>query len=146
MTGVATRFEIEGLVNVGLVLGRLSQLDLSSLADKASAYLISSTQDRITGEQTSPEGDPWAPWSPDYAATRHGNQSLLVGGGDLRDSLKRFSSGTEIGAGSNLEYAAVHQFGSDDGSTPARPYLGLSPLDQREIEQMALDLFGEALG
>lgn len=52
----------------------------------------------------------------------------------------------EIGAGSNLEYAAVHQFGSDDGSTSARPYLGLSDFDRGEIERMAANLFGEAIG
>lgn len=63
MTGVAARFEIEGLVNLGLALGRLSDLDFSDLADKASAYLISSTRDRITNEQASPEGAPWSPWS-----------------------------------------------------------------------------------
>lgn len=146
MSGVATQIEIEGLVNVGQALGRLSRLDLVALADVASEFLVNSTQARLQEEKASPEGEPWAPWSPAYAKTRvPGVQSLLISKDELRDSIANYADGPTVRIGSNLVYAAFHQFGSDDGDIPARPYLGVSEADRIEIEQMALDLFGEAL-
>ena len=159
MTGVAVEFEVEGLVDVGRVLGRLSQLDLVELQDVAGGLLVSSAQRRIQEEKTSPEGVAWPAWSPAYAATRiPGVHSLLVGGhrpagegvrsegGHLQGSIEHHFAGDVVLIGSNLPYAAVHQFGSDDGGNiPARPYLGISADDRAAIEAMALDLFGEAV-
>lgn len=46
------------------------------------------TKIRIADEKKAPDGTPWAAWSEGYARTRHGNQSPLVGEGDLRDSIQ----------------------------------------------------------
>lgn len=147
MAGVVTAFEVEGLVDVGRVLGRLSRLDLVDLADAAGELLVSSTQRRIHEEKESPDGVDWMPWSEAYDETRiHGVHSLLVSENHLLTSIDNYTSGGVVRVGSNLEYAAVHQFGSDDGGgIPPRPYLGLSRGDRLELEAMALDLFGEAL-
>lgn len=146
MAGVATYFEVQGLVEVGQVLGRLAQLDLVDLADVVGEYLVNSTRARIQEDKASAEGEAWAPWSERYDETRnHGVHSLLIGEGHLQGSIDNYSSATEVRVGTPLVYAAVHQFGSGDGSIPARPYLGLSALDRLEIETMALDLFGEAM-
>lgn len=146
MTGVATYFEVQGLVEVGQVLGRLARLDLVELADVVSEHLVNSTRARIQEDKASPEGEAWAPWSARYDETRnHGVHSLLIGEGHLQGSIDNYSSATEVRVGTPLVYAAVHQFGAQDGSIPARPYLGISALDRLEIEQLALDLFGEAL-
>lgn len=146
MAGVAAEFELQGLVEVGAVLGRLSRMDLTKLAYRVSDHLVNSTKARIQEEKASPEGAPWAPWSERYDETRHhGVQSLLIGEGHLQGSIDNYSAGGEVRVGTPLVYGAVHQFGAEDGSIPARPYLGLSDLDRQEIERMALDLFGEAL-
>lgn len=147
MAGVTTEFEVDGLVDVGRMFGRLSRLDLVELADAAGELLVSSTQRRIHEEKASPDGAAWAPWSERYDDTRlHGVHSLLVGENHLLTSITNYTSGGVVRVGSNLEYAAVHQFGSEgDGNIVARPYLGVSADDRAALERMALDLFGEAL-
>ena len=45
-------------------------------------------------------------------------------------------SGASVEVGSNLVYAATHQFGDPDRRIPARPYLGLSADDERDIEAL----------
>lgn len=146
MAGVVTEIEIDGLAEVGRVLGRLSELDVAELAYATGELLVSSTQRRMHEEKAGPDGDAWAPWSPDYAATRlPGVHSLLVGENHLLTSIWNHTSGHVVRIGTPLPYGAVHQFGSSDGTTPARPYLGLSPSDRADIERMALDLFGEAV-
>ncbi len=42
-------------------------------------------------------------------------------------------NGDSVEVGSNLEYAAVHQFGYKN--IPARPYLGVSESDGRRVLQ-----------
>lgn len=146
MAGVAAEIEIEGLIEIDRVLGRLSRLDLAGLADAAGDLLVSSTKRRIHEEKQGPEGEGWPAWSPGYAASRiAGTHSLLVGENHLLDSVWNHASGDVVRIGSNLAYAAVHQFGSRDGDTPARPYLGVSEADRDAIVRMALDLFGEAV-
>lgn len=146
MTGIAATWEIEGLVDVGRALGRLSRLDLVELADAAGELLVSSTQRRIAEEKEGPEGENWPVWSPAYAATRiAGTHSLLVGENHLLTSLQNYTEGEVVRIGSPLPYAGVHQGGSQDGGTPAREYLGLSAGDRLALEAMALDLFGEAV-
>lgn len=146
MAGVAAEFEVKGLVDVGRVLQRLSDLDLVGLADAAGELLVSSTQRRIHEDKASPEGAAWAPWSERYDDTRnHGVHSLLVSENHLLTSVTNHSTGWTVRVGSNLAYAAVHQFGSRDGDIPARPYLGVSADDRDALERMALDLFGEAV-
>jgi phage gpG-like protein len=57
---------------------------------------------------------------------------LVNGGNGVEIGTDRFSN-TDPGAGGWEGGAAVHQFGSRDGSIPARPFLGLSPGDESEI-------------
>ncbi|MBU2713731.1 phage virion morphogenesis protein [Zooshikella sp. WH53] len=57
------------------------------LLDTLGATVESQTRRRIEEEQTAPDGSPWPTWSSGYAATRHGNQSLLQNEGHLVDSL-----------------------------------------------------------
>ena len=60
----------------------------AELLESIGAVAESQTRRRISDEKTAPDGTPWAPWSTDYAKTRHGNQSLLQGDGDLLDSIE----------------------------------------------------------
>ncbi|WP_283132485.1 phage virion morphogenesis protein [Enterovibrio norvegicus] len=69
------------------------------------------THRRIRDEKTAPDGTPWEGWSDGYAKTRHGNHSLLMGNGELDDSIQFQVRGNKVHVGSPLVYAAVHQDG-----------------------------------
>lgn len=124
---------------------RLSDLgpdDLEAIVFAVSELMVTQTKTRIADEKRGPEGEAWAPWSAAYAATRSGRHSLLVGEGNpgLMESIANHSAGLEAIAGTNLVYGAVHQFGSEGGGgIPARPYLGLSFENRREIEELVAD-------
>lgn len=121
--------------STGVAAGRLR------LADAIGAVLESSVKRRIADEKAAPDGTPWAPWSDRHGATRRTGQSILRGEGDLLDSIQALTSAAEVQVGSNLVYAAIHQFGGDDVGKPipARPYLGLSGEDERDIRDLAAD-------
>lgn len=131
--------------------------DLSPVMDEIGASLERSTVRRFeTG--TAPSGVPWKP------SQRAGEQAgqTLVDTGRLRDSLGRQASEDEVIVGTNVVYAAIHQFGGKTppvvirprrkkalfwpglkhpvkkvqhpGSrVPARPFLGISSSDERRI-------------
>lgn len=119
-------------------LRHLSAWQIDALAYNAGALLESSVQRRISAEKTSPDGAAWAPWAEATAAGRGTGQSLLVAAGHLLGSVQNVSSGPEARVGTNLVYSAIHQFGGQAGrgrsvTIPARPYLGLSGRDRRDI-------------
>lgn len=132
-------------------LARLSPALLAQLSDDIGGLVASQVQRRIADDKTAPDGTPWAPWSARYEARikdrqRGRNRSLLVASGALGTDIHHLVAGTEIHVGSNLEYAAVHQFGSANGQgIPARPYLGLSASDRTEIEDLIVTRLDEVL-
>ncbi|SHG64813.1 phage virion morphogenesis (putative tail completion) protein [Pantoea sesami] len=81
------------------------------LLESIGAVIESQTRRRIAGEKSSPAGKRWQPWSDGYAKTRHGNQSLLQGDGDLLDSIQYFASGELVHVGTPLPYGRTHQEG-----------------------------------
>ncbi|UMB67054.1 phage virion morphogenesis protein [Citrobacter freundii] len=58
------------------------------LLESIGAVVESQTRRRISSEKSSPAGEKWQDWSDSYAKTRHSNQSLLQGNGDLLDSIQ----------------------------------------------------------
>jgi phage virion morphogenesis protein len=131
---------IAGILNKAVAEG------MGEMLDTAGALIESQTRRRIAVEKSGPEG-PWTEWSSQYAQTRHGNQSLLISGGGLLDSIEHHAEGDEVQVGSNLVYAAAHQHGLDMSilSTgrrvhiPARPYLFISDENERELERVLAD-------
>lgn len=94
--------------------------------------------------QAGPDGQPWAPLNPDYAAWKRattGSDLILVLYGFMRDLLSYRASEREVLIGSNQEYAATHQFGAPERGIPARPFLGLSEDDKVEILDIMRDHF-----
>ncbi|EGQ7799293.1 phage virion morphogenesis protein [Vibrio parahaemolyticus] len=83
----------------------------AELLDVMGALVESQTRRRIADEKTAPDGSPWPDWSPEYKKTRHGNQSLLQGGGDLLDSITYVVQRNQVRIGSPLPYSGVHQDG-----------------------------------
>lgn len=141
MTGVVLHTDVTA---ASAKLARLNDAELAELLYVVSVLIEDQTKLRIADEKTSPDGEPWAPWSARYAGTRNAKNSrrhsLLVGEGDLRDSIQSFTrgfgSGSEAVVGSPLIYAATHQFGDASRNIPARPYLGISADNHQKIEEL----------
>lgn len=142
--------DASAMKGVGALLSALG--DLRPVLTEIGAELEKSTLDRFeTG--VGPDG---TPWKPSRRALETGTQTL-VESSSLRDSVHYVvdGDGVEIGAGGPAgAYAAIHQFGgtitakngylkfrlSSGGfasvksvDIPARPYIGLSAQDEREI-------------
>ncbi len=122
---------------VSSALGRLQQRasDLSPAMAVVASLLRESAEESFE-RQAASDGTPWAPLAPATAArkARKGYSPLaLVRDGYLR-SLTALSTPTTAVAGTNLIYAATHQFGHEhdnlfgrgiEATIPARPFLGL---------------------
>lgn len=122
----------------------LGPAELEAIVYAIGEAIVTQTKPRIAAEKRGPEGEAWAPWSAAYAATRSGGHSLLQGEGHLLDSIANHSAGMEAVVGTNLVYSAIQQFGGDPDAghapIPARPYLGLSGENRREIEELVVNL------
>jgi phage virion morphogenesis protein len=139
MAGTALVYDFSSLSRLEDRLQRLAGTDRRQLLGELGAVLESQTKRRITDEKEGPDGASWADWSEGYAAKRHSGQSLLESEGHLEGEITHnVTSDSEVEVGTNLVYAATHQFGSDDGrNIPARPYLGLSADNEAELLDVA---------
>lgn len=151
MSGVELSVDID-LSEAQAALARLSAGQIDQLAYEIGALVEDQTKLRIMDEKRAPDGMPWAPWSEAYAESlkrrnRRNPRSLLVGVGDLRDSIQNYTTGETVKVGSNLIYAAIHQFGGEavGMNIPARPYLGLSADNATAIEEFVADRLEELL-
>ncbi|MEM1077453.1 MAG: phage virion morphogenesis protein [Pseudomonadota bacterium] len=148
MAGIALEYTTTDLAGAMQKLRRLETADRLELSEAIGARLEGSAQERIATTKVSPDGDPWAEWSANYHPGRQG-ASLLHREGDLRDSLLSRATADEVIVGANRVYAAIHQMGGDEDQghppIPARPYLGVSPEDERFIRDRAVDFLSEPL-
>jgi phage virion morphogenesis protein len=140
---VDMRVDMRGLHRLADRIARLGDMDTRPLMDELGAAVVSQTQHRIDSEKTDPDGKPWEAWSDSHAKTRHQGQSLLMGFGALNDSIEHIMgiTGDHVEVGSNLVYAAAHQYGLDMTvvsnrrriTIPARPYLGISFENEEDL-------------
>ncbi len=119
------------------------------------AALVTSTQRRFELGQ-SPDG---TPWPPSIRATLTGGKTL-IDTSRLLQSITYEAGDAHVEVGTNVIYAAVHQFGAvirpvaakalrfviggrevfaQAAAIPARPFLGLDQEDEKEIEATAED-------
>ncbi|HFE31939.1 MAG TPA: phage virion morphogenesis protein [Gammaproteobacteria bacterium] len=143
-------------------LNRLASFDASSMLTDIGETLVSSTTQRFV-DGKGPDGSPWEPLAESTRLARVGggkksrkkdgsfragalrvldNMKVLVDRGHLRDSITYQVGTDEVAVGSNKAYAAIHQFGGQAGrgqavTIPARPFLGISADDEREINLIA---------
>jgi phage virion morphogenesis protein len=115
----------------------------------AGEVMVNAAVLRINEEQRGPDGTAWQELSPTYLAHRKRQDSpILVQEGHLRDSITAMATSDQVQVGSNLPYAAIHQFGgtSDMGpkqaAIPARPFIGPSLDEWSDIA----DAFASYLG
>lgn len=131
--------DVSGLTRA---LDRLEAYHLDHVADRIGAMIAANTVDRLDSGKAGPQGETWPAWSDGYARTRHGNQSLLVASGDMRESIEHqlYGSGEDllIGVGVHMIQGATHQFGDSSRGIPARPYLGLSDDERSRIEELVV--------
>ena len=123
----------------------LESTDTKRLNKRIAVYIREATQDRFDAQQ-SPEGEAWEPLAPATIEKRMkksgseggGEMNILVDSSTLKGSLtiKALSYGAAVGT--NEVYAAIQQAGGKTGrgqqvDIPARPYLGVSKEDSKEI-------------
>lgn len=162
MTGVGIRIKPKGIDETLAALGRIAgRLDRAEpMYDAIGGSLVASTQRRFE-EGRAPDGNPWPP---SIRALAEGGKTL-VDTGRLMQSQTHIASETGVEVGTNLIYAAPHQFGAtirpvaapklrfrilgrwvsvDEVTIPRRPFLGIDEDDEREIIAIAEDFVGGA--
>lgn len=139
-----------------LALLKKRSSNLQPAFDEIGASLLTSTQQRFE-EEKDPEGEPWQKLSESYqksvvSRSKKGKKVHLRGGdhilreqGNLFRSITYLATAENAAIGTNRIYAAIHQFGGSPdmrpgpAGIPARPFLGLSAEDEREVHQILLD-------
>jgi phage virion morphogenesis protein len=135
--------------------------DLTPLMDSIGMGLEGSAIERFNETSTAPSG---ASWTPSRAAQEEGRRTLLKSG-NLRDSITHRAGRDEVEVGSNVIYAAIHQFGGTiraktskglrfkigdrfitkkEVTIPARPFLGVSDADRDMIREEVVAYLGGA--
>ena len=109
--------------------------------DEIGKSLVRSTQRRITETKESPAGVPWAQWSTStmLARMRKGTaaRGILYDSGNLLNSIQYQIVGKTVQVGVNqaqAPYGIYLQQGTRN--MPARPFIGLSPVDQQVINSI----------
>lgn len=115
---------------LGDMLAKLTRIETAlqspgTLKRSLGRMLVEQTRQRLLTEKTSPEGIAWAPWSPDYAATRSGDQSLLIDSHDLLDSIRATVNKDGASITSDVPYSARQNY--------SRPFLGVSDANATQI-------------
>lgn len=137
--------------------------DMTPLMLELGAYVESSTQLRFRAG-AGPDGDPWPP---SIRAIAEGGRTLRDSG-RLRDSFQRGPpSRHRVEVGTNVIYAAIHQFGgtirprsapalhfplpgggwvrTDQVTIPARPFAGVDADDLGQMRRIVTDYLGDGL-
>ncbi len=151
-------------------LAELGQLGAGGKALKwVGVEVATQTRARIDAGGPDPDGNPWKPLNPAYAATKKGAGLLRELGmrGGLQGSITWRVTGDTVQVGSNKIYAAIHQFGGvitpksapalvfhlgarlvkvRKVRIPARPYLGLSAGDRGDLERLLISQIERCLG
>ena len=140
-------------------LSKLQKANLSTqLHNALGASLLSNTQERFK-TQKDPSGKKWA----DKASNAHPNNmrgSILVKSAILKNSIHYQASNKDVSIGTNILYAALHQFGgvitpknkkalsfniggkqifAKSVTIPARPYLGFGASDEEIVKDTIND-------
>lgn len=99
----------------------------------AGEALINSHRERFRSQQA-PDGSPWEPLSKKYQARKRRNKNkILVLDGHMGTQFSYKQAGNDLKFGTNRVQAAAQHFGRKEINLPARPFLGLSDDDRKEV-------------
>ena len=145
MAGIAVSIELNGIEKVQAILRKLEAAgkDMTPLMDEIGAYLDSETTQRFK-DSVDPDGNLWKQSN----RARDELGKTLVDHGHLRDSFTHIATKNSVTHGSDMTYAAIHQFGGKTGRghkslLPQRKILGINANDKTEILAMAKSFFRE---
>ncbi|MGQ2942694.1 MAG: phage virion morphogenesis protein [Blastomonas fulva] len=112
MAGASLSMRVAGSAAIDARLKALAAAngDLSYLMDGIGLYLESSTLERFETE-TDPDG---RPWKKSQRAIKTGGKTLQRTPPRLRESITHRFSATDVEVGTNVIYAAPHQYGMDE--------------------------------
>lgn len=144
-------------------LKHLSSLETRGVLNSIAEGLRTSTVERFT-EEKSPEGKPWKT----SIRVREEGGKTLTQTTQLKTSIRAEVSDSGLAVGTNDIRAATHQYGDERTiraknkkyltfkaggkwrkaasvkvSIPARPFLGISPEDEKDIQDIMEELFEE---
>jgi len=85
--------------------------DRKPLMEILAGDLENAVQSNFRTEGARLPGGKWKELKPATIKRKKGNASILVGKGNLQNSIARSFNNNEALAGTNLPYAAIHQFG-----------------------------------
>lgn len=127
-------YDFSDLQTLQARINRLARLNKPELLDIIGAKVESQTRRRIQDKKESPDGKSWQKWSDKYAKRRPSGKTLLMNEDSLLDTITYVTVDQDsIEVGSNMIYAATHQFGDEDRKIPARPFLGISEASETEL-------------
>ncbi|WP_333822853.1 phage virion morphogenesis protein [Pinisolibacter sp.] len=165
MTGVLIEVDDAAVIDALARLGAAGD-NPHGFLENIGEILLKSTRERFRTE-TDPEGKPWAPLNPLYAAGKKAGTKILEASGQLASTIVYQIAESALVVGTNRPHARVHQFGativpksgaalvfSMGGETiraksvtvPARPFLGVSTEDRERIVEFADDFFADLAG
>lgn len=164
MTGVRITITDAELRRAIAGLSRLGRNPAPALEQVGEALHFSTTERQRAGR--APDGSAWPELNPQYKADKS-NTEMLRESGRLMGSLSRQVQGRRLRFGTNVIYAAIHQFGGtirakgggrlafflggalqrpEEVEIPARPFLGISAEDREEIVAIFRDHAQRAMG
>lgn len=156
MTGIVIEIDAQDFDGVFKKLRPIFDFQPEELMSAIGSLGDSQTRRRIEEEKTAPDGTPWKP-------NLEGTSILMQSGQNLLASLAWTASADEAEWGATWEYAHVHQDGmtiipkekkalfftvggnpvtAKEVTIPARPFVGLSSENVREIVELVTDHFG----
>ena len=115
MTGEMFKVKFESKAVTDFLKDAAKKLsDLTPLMKEARVFLKKTVDENFETEGTY-TGDKWKPWSESWKKRRLqmgiSPNRLLHFGGVLRNSIRAYSNNNEAGVGTNMDYAAAHNFG-----------------------------------
>ena len=159
MGDLAIEVQLTGLERVSRAIRRVTGWDRVALLDVIGRLVQLQTRQRIRSEKIGPNGELWP-------HNKKGSAPLYASGA-LHDSIDYRAGLGQVTVGSPLIYAAIHHFGGEikpkkgkylsflnqDGNRvfvpgvtiPARPYIGISAENARELEDVVADFIAEVV-
>lgn len=139
MSGAMLTWNLKDTKSLEAKLEKMSRVNTSALLESLAEEVEDQTRERFDTKR-GPDS-PWPEWSETYKISRPGSGgSLLQKEGGLLNSITHNLNGDEVEVGSNLIYAATHQYGDEEKrKIPARPYLGITPENEADLAQIAED-------